>query len=312
MGPLGFVWRAWKYRSFGIARIIQRNLGTIVTATNAKERGVEIPELGIVINPFLREDILRTLPELISLRHCQRATFELGAENNLDIHINGLSIPLENLQEILLAHEIFGDRVYDVAFNGEALVWDIGANVGMASLFLARSNNWQVIAYEPFPQTAERALENIKRNHLGGKIELVTAGIGGSERTETLTYHEEWRLGNGLFGNTDEKAGGTAVCVNVRILDAAIELQRIHTLADGRLIIAKIDCEGAEYEILRRLRDTGQLKMISIILLEVHQLSHEDPNEPKRILLDSGMVVLRHEHFSESLQIMYAVRLPMD
>ena len=308
-GPIGFVMRAVRYRSFNVARIIQRHLPSIPTATHASEGKIAIPELGIVIDPLRHEEILKALPQLVSLRRNQGATFAMTADALLEIKVSGISILTETYQDILFAHEVFDTRVYELAVKAEAVVWDIGANIGMTSLYFASGFGWEVLAYEPFPMTAKAAQRNIERNNLGGNIELITAGVGGSARVEKLIYHHEWRGGNGIFGNLGEEVMGEGVFVEVPILDAATEFARLRERASGRLIIAKIDCEGAEYEILRRLRDTGDLKDIAIMALEVHRLPQEDPEEPRRILLESGMVILQHQRLSENLQTMFAVRV---
>ena len=308
-GPIGFVLRAARYRSFNVARIIQRHLPSIPTATHASEGKIAIPELGIVIDPLRHEEILRALPLLVALGRNRGATFAMTADALLEITVSGVSILTDTYQDILIVYEVFDIQVYELAFDSKAVVWDIGANIGTTSLYFANGFGWDVFAYEPFSTTAAAARRNIERNNLADRIELVTAAIGGSARVEQLTYHHEWRGGNGIFGNIGQEPVGEGTTSVVSILDVSTEFARIRERAAGRLILVKIDCEGAEYEILRRLRDTGDLKDIAIIVLEVHLLPNEDDEEPRRILLESGMVILQYQRPSEYVQTMFAVRV---
>jgi len=308
-GPLGFARRALSYRNIDVARVIQRNLTTIVTPTHSSGNGIAIPELGIVIDPFRNEDILIALPHLVALKRREGATFRVTDRGDLEISVSGVLVLCETLQDILFAHEVYDTQVYALQMPARTTVWDIGANIGTSSLFFAKCCGWDVIAYEPFPKTAESARANIARNHLEDRIELREAGIGGRAREEALSYYHDWRGGNGLFGNTRQGPVGEATSVTVQILDAVTEFQRVQQKAAGGLILAKIDCEGAEYEILRRLQEAQCLELIDAIVLEVHQIPGQDGEEPLSILLKNSMMIVRHERLGDGLQMIYAVKV---
>lgn len=309
-GPIGLAKRAISYRSIEIARVVQRNLPTIVTATHASGNKIAIPELGLEIDPFKNEDILGALPNLVALKQQQNAEFKILAEGELEIKVAGVSLLAETLQDMLFVHEVFGLRVYAMEFGSNPVVWDIGANIGTSSVFFAGCCGWNVIAYEPFPVTAAAAFRNIERNHLQDRVQLNVAGIGNSTRRMTLVYNHAWRGGNGLFGNTREGVKDEGTKVEIEVRDAAEEFARVKERAGDGLIVAKIDCEGAEYEILRRLRDTGDLDRIAVIVLEVHPIPNEVVEEPLAILLRSGMAIIRHERLGDGLQMIYAARIP--
>jgi len=307
-GPVGFLRRVVSYRSLEVARIVQRNLKTICTPTHASGSLIAIPELGIIIDPFRNEEILKVLPNLVSLKQKRNASFQM-VEGVLRIDVSGVSVLTETKQDILFVHEVFDTSVYALELGADVTVWDVGANIGASSVFFAGCRGWKVLAYEPFPQTAEVARRNIDLNGLGARVQLVVAGIAGAAGKVALDYHHDWRGGNGLFGNLGHGDIGAGAKVEVEILEASAEFEKLRVLAGNDLIFAKIDCEGAEYEILRRLRDTGDLSRISVIVLEVHPIPNEDPEEPKAILLGGGMSIIRHERLGDDLQMIYAVRV---
>jgi FkbM family methyltransferase len=309
LSPLGFLKRAIGYRSFQVAGIIQRNISNLATPTHPSNGKVAIPELGIIIDPEKNEAVLKVSTELVSLKRRQGATFKINADGALELTIGNITIVAETIQDMQIVHEIFDSWVYAMEFGEPITVWDIGANIGTASLYFAGMRGWNVLAYEPFQQTADCARRNIARNGLETKIQLTTAGIGGSTRTEQVRYNHDWRAGNGIFGNFHFNVVDPGTAVEIQILDAADEFKKVKATAGDGMIVAKIDCEGAEYEILRRLRETHDLGRISVIILEVHPIPNEDPEEAIRILIESGMSIVRREMLSKDYYMVYAARI---
>lgn len=309
ISPLGYLKRAIGYRSLEIADIIQRNISNLGTPTHPSNGKVALPELGVVIDPRRHENILTISTQLVSLKRRQGAAFHLNEDDSLQITVSGISIVTETIQDMLCVCEVYDSWIYALDFRPKVTVWDIGANIGTASLFFAGCRGWDVIAYEPFPQTAESARRNIALNNLYHKIEFVEAGIAGSERKESVEYSHDWRASNGIFGNYHPDLPDKGQTVEISLLDASSEFQKLKAKAAGGLIVAKIDCEGAEYEILRRLRQTNDLQSIDVMILEVHPIPAEDTKEPVQIVLDSGMSIIRREMPSDGYEIIYAARL---
>ena len=77
-----------------------------------------------------------------------------------------------------------------------------------------------------------------------------------------------------------------------------------------REIVLKLDCEGAEYEILCSLREADVLRQIGIIMLEWHRRAGE--NMPQRIhdlLTAAGYVVFGDAIAGMECGMMRAVRV---
>jgi FkbM family methyltransferase len=157
-------------------------------------------------------------------------------------------------------------RLVDIPRQG--IVVDIGANVGLFSLFAARTAR-AVYALEPSSRnfmylTANtRAVPQISTHRiaLGGFDGTALLRTSGSPTTYTLA------------GDT---ADGSAVeTVNVWSLNTLFTELQI-----GHCDYMKIDCEGAEYEILLSA-EPAILEKVGRIVLEFHdhlsQSSHKDP-----------------------------------
>lgn len=121
-------------------------------------------------------------------------------------------------------------------------VVDIGANVGVFSIFAAtRAPDVKVVSYEPHPQNFELLLKNIKLNDLKNikafPLAVVGSGekrklfIGGSDRTHSLIEPT---------ANSKPKSYIEVNCITLKEIIGLI----------SKCDLLKINCEGAEYEIL--------------------------------------------------------------
>lgn len=118
------------------------------------------------------------------------------------------------------------------------LVVDVGANVGIVSLYLAKKfPKCRVIAFEPHPETFEYLKLNVKVNG----VNMLT--YPHPVASDTRIVH--------LGGDVDKNAGGVHIfgtdgqeCITAKLSDVI--------LPEDRVGLLKLDCEGAEWEILAR------------------------------------------------------------
>jgi FkbM family methyltransferase len=163
-----------------------------------------------------------------------------------------------------LFREIFVRNEYFFAAASERpLVFDCGANIGLATLFF----KWvypecEIHAFEPDPDTFRALQDNVARNGLTdvhlfnvaltgsrGRLELfVPGGSAGSPLTSTLS------------GRNLESV--RRVVVDGVPLSSHIGAREIDFL--------KMDVEGAEEPVLRELANTGKLRSIKELAVEYH------------------------------------------
>jgi hypothetical protein len=92
----------------------------------------------------------------------------------------------------------------------------------------------------------------------------------------------------------------------VELLAADEVLRSIRTEYPGCAVLAKVDCEGSEYEIIRCLHEKGLLSELSIIVMEWHE---RGPQELATILEESGFVTLSPPSPNNGVTgMLYAVR----
>jgi FkbM family methyltransferase len=230
-------------------------------------------------------------------------------DGKLAVRIGQLTFTPETLQEIWILKEIFEDEVYLVESQKPMYVWDVGANVATASLYFASVLGWDVTAYELFPQVAEAARSNIHRSGFTDRISLSAFGIGARTEDLTLMYNERSRGSNGLLGNTAPDLSGAQVPVKVKVMDAAEEIKKVLELAKGRPILAKFDCEGAEYDILPRLVETGNIRSISAIVMEEHIVEGHNRETLVKLIQDAGFLVRRSARMDKHVSMLFACRI---
>ncbi|HOX00078.1 MAG TPA: FkbM family methyltransferase, partial [Deltaproteobacteria bacterium] len=82
---------------------------------------------------------------------------------------------------------------------GPGFFWDVGANVGIYSLYAAvrHPDTVKVYAFEPYPDNFVALKGNIAANGLGGAVRPVLAALG---REEGFNYFYSPRAGRGVSG----------------------------------------------------------------------------------------------------------------
>ncbi|MDE1860591.1 MAG: FkbM family methyltransferase [Candidatus Micrarchaeota archaeon] len=141
--------------------------------------------------------------------------------------------------------------------KGKTVV-DIGANIGDSPIYFCLNGAKQVYAYEPFPHSYAIAKKNIRANGLGGRIELVNEGLGGKRQTMKVSSGFKSTPSSRL---TNERRG---TAVKVITLKDVVDRHKI-----GRNALLKMDCEGAEYDIILNA-PIETLRKFDQILVQYH------------------------------------------
>lgn len=131
-------------------------------------------------------------------------------------------------------------------YRGQNLVFaDVGANIGIHTLFMARvlAPDSPLLAFEPHPKTVRQLQANLRMNK-ATHVRVVNAAVGDTEGEGLLFELKRSNAGqNTLLGAPDH--AGESVRVPVRRLDHVLQEQGIE-----RLDVIKIDVEGAEDRVL--------------------------------------------------------------
>jgi len=230
-------------------------------------------------------------------------------DNNILTTPQGIKIDISDTSDnpLYLVKEVFVKSEYNLIFEKEAILFDIGMNKAAVSLLFAAKNNVKKIyAYEPFKPTYESARKNLKLNpHLSNKIQAFNFGLGKSEHVLELPYMAQ---ASGSMSTTHNicKNKKNVTKESVTIKDVAKEIVPIIEDNQGSYVIMKCDCEGAEFDIFERLNENGIFKKIDVIMMEYH---FESPERLTNILAENGFAIQVKSGSSKSKTgYIYAVR----
>ena len=210
-----------------------------------------------------------------------------------------------SFQTSIICKEVFEDEVYlkhGISLDDYAVIFDVGANIGLFTLFARREcPTAQIYSFEPLPPNFELLRENVTRHKVGAQ--LFNYGLSNSSAIANFTFYPE---AAGLSGRTANSAGDkekTKAIVTDWIHNAARENEEdvlpksqldellneylrgetyscpVRTLSDvireqdvERIDLLKIDVEGSELDVLSGIEDADWPR-IKQIAIEVHSRS---------------------------------------
>lgn len=256
-----------------------------------------------------RKEIKR---KLIGTKSRRKKLLDHGCkiENEIVTTPEGVKIDISNVphEAMGITKEIFLKKDYMVHFSNDAILFDIGLNRGIASLFFATYPNIKKIySFEPFKPTFELAKKNLGLNpQLSEKINPFNFGLGKEEITLELPYMYE---ATGGMSTTHDvcKDGKNVKTETVIIKDAAKEIAPILKENKDKHVIVKCDCEGGEFEIFERLDEENLIKNMDIILMEYH---FKSPDALVSILTRNGFAV-RTKILSKKMSTGYVYAVKM-
>lgn len=161
----------------------------------------------------------------------------------------------EGQSDAVAVREVWEDDTYAVDQRQllNRTVVDVGANVGAFSVLAAQLGACAVHAWEPHPDTRMRLLSNVEANGMARKVTVHPAALAAKEG-------ELWLGGVGGGATTTRGEG------EHQVLAEAVNTEWAKLGAIG---LAKIDCEGAEYDLLDAL-EPGLLSNIEHVVMEFH------------------------------------------
>lgn len=161
--------------------------------------------------------------------------------------------------DIRIIQEVIASDAYGATnqIKPDDIVIDIGAHIGSFAIYVA-SLGATVLAFEPAKVNFDLLLENIELN--GYKVETYKLGIMDPGRERTLYIRE------GNFGGCSFYTSGS---LSERVKTITLK-EVFDTYEIERCDFLKIDCEGAEYDILRDFPYFNRVKRMGLEYLEDH------------------------------------------
>jgi FkbM family methyltransferase len=172
------------------------------------------------------------------------------------------------------SYQMFGETWYNKDYEiphfpirqGDVVI-DIGANQGFFACYAA-SKGAKVYAFEPFTNSFQTLIENLELNHLSSQVTAQPWAIGGQNGSVELISTDT--LGSGMNTTQPEFVKNVQIKVSEKTQVPCFTLNHIiEEFNLNKIRLCKIDCEGAELEILQQL-DKAHLSKIDAFVLEYH------------------------------------------
>jgi FkbM family methyltransferase len=176
------------------------------------------------------------------------------------------------------------------SFEEKSVVWDIGANIGLYSMYAAKKRNCLVWSYEPSVFNLELLARNIFINGLQSQICIVPFALneqmGSSSMKMTTT---EWGGALSTFG---ENLGwdGKKVQEVFEFKTIGLSMDDAKTLLNiPQPDYLKMDVDGLEHFILKGGKSV--LDLVKGVLIEVNDDFHEQAAQCHQLLTHAGLIL---------------------
>lgn len=198
--------------------------------------------------------------------------------------VGNLKISFPNLKEFrILKDEIFRQKIYEIELGVESpLVLDIGAYIGMATLFFKSIYpDVTIIAVEPNPEAVGYLQRNLLANS-AKSVEVLPKAV--SVKGERIHFYIDGTdQGWNSTGSVYEKMW-TGKEITKKIEVESITLDQL--IGESEIDLLKMDVEGAEWGILR---NSEKIKsQVQHIILEYHPVKESRLGKIVKMLRSYG------------------------
>ncbi|GAB3711830.1 FkbM family methyltransferase [Flavobacterium koreense] len=279
------------------------------TITNDDKRKLEISnqvkEFGILSD--VNNIVFRSMKWIKELKEFYPELKLESEKNGVIVQFNNLKFFIESPEEFYILSEVFVEKDYNFLSNDNFVVFDIGMNIGTSSLFFSKMENvHKVYSFEPALITYNQAKYNFDLNpEFSNKIEAFNFGLGGSTRVEKVFFDHQAKGNCGIRLELSPSINlNRAVEIDIPIKDVQTIIPSLIEKHTDKKIFFKIDCEGAEYEIIERLSEQKIFNFIDYLVIEWHD---KGATSIEKILLANNFNVISRNLGSIS-GIIYAIK----
>jgi FkbM family methyltransferase len=177
--------------------------------------------------------------------------------------------------------------------KANSIIYDVGANVGVYSIYAAAIRDCQVLSFEPSFFNLELLFRNIQTNNLQEKITIVPLSLSNKSQIENFYMQE----GDNIWGGAHNSSGSNKS-------QDGTEMQKFKTSSQMALSLddlinvfnlptpshIKIDVDGLEDRVLQGgLNTLGNTKSV---LIEIDAKNTDQNREIQGVLSNLGFVKL--------------------
>jgi FkbM family methyltransferase len=188
-------------------------------------------------------------------------------------------------------------------FESNDVFWDVGANVGVFSVYAAMRRGVRVLAFEPFADNYMALCKNIDINALGDRIIPYCVALAGNTELGLLNLASR-DMGTalhqfGLRGETSRYWAGGKSTFAQGMLGYTIDdfIRQFQPMFPTHL---KLDVDGLEWEILQGSGQTLRDSRLQSIMVELSINDHVERDHAMAWLSDAGLELVRQGETQEA------------
>jgi len=225
-----------------------------------------------------------------------------SSKNNSIRKVDNLIIKFrKDTTDEFIISEIFTKKEYDVKefdIIKNPIIVDVGAHIGCFTLKMAKIfKDGNVFSFEPMKSNFNLLLENIELNKLSN-VSIFNLGVARNEGKDKLNIDDNNTGGHSIIYTPSS---------NLEIIEC-ITLENIFEDNNiSEIDLLKLDCEGAEYQILYNLPD-DYFKKIKNIILEYHDYKNNHVNELIDFLEKKGFNIIWKKLLWDKIGMMHIIR----
>ena len=210
--------------------------------------------------------------------------FETRSGLKIKIRVN--STDLMALTHVWMIQEYSGD---DFPISNDDVIIDVGAHIGLFALFASQfCKNGKIFCYEPIKENYKILIENIEMNQIQN---IFPNNLAVTKETSRVK----------IFLN-DDQSGHSMFIQNKNFVEVDSKSLSDIFIDNGikECDFLKLDCEGAEYEIIDSL-PIEYFNKIENIVIEYH-LADSKPELGKNLIKkiqDAGFKIKTREHHND-------------
>ncbi len=209
---------------------------------------------------------------------------------------NNLILNVDSKSDLSSISVIFFKKEYGL-ISSNSTILDIGANKGYFSIYAAeKSKNSIIYSFEPVKTNFSILKKNIHENGFDQRIQPVNIALAGKTEKRNISLKSSIEASLIFKNNFQNKE--VVSCLSFNDMYSKYNLKLVDLI--------KMDCEGAEYEILYNT-DKDVLYNINEIRMEYHNIDNEFCNIEclNSYMKKKEFIIKKFEPFNENIGIIW-------
>ena len=183
-------------------------------------------------------------------------------------------------------------------YGGNGPLFDIGANVGLYSLYYSLYYDQKAYAFEPSVFNLKLLAKNISLNRASDRIKLITNPLSKESGIQSFinSTNEEGAALN-TFG-VEYGYDGNKLCIKTEYSLLGLSLDDLlkFQLIKEKPSLIKIDVDGIEHLILSGAKETLKAPSCKSVFVEVNDNFFDQANNVKKTLNECGFLLKKKQH----------------